>query len=272
MAEIDWKGLTVFTSIVIGVDGKGGGDDAVALASVLGRGAEKWAVVHVSAAEAPHIVERDRELLGHPDADVLLIDAASVGIGLDNVATERGADLVVIGSVHHGAIGRVLMGDDAASVLHHARQPVALAPKGFRDDPAPPKTVGVAYNGAPDSVAALELGERLAGGFGAELRALAIADPDRAPVAVGNGADERAAPQELVARTREQLGSLEKLELDVVVGSPEEELVAFSERVDLLLCGSRHNSAIKRLTVGSTSDHLAHNARCPLIVARNTGD
>lgn len=263
----------MFANIVIGVDGKGGGDDAVALASVLGRGAEKWAVVHVSPAEAPHIVKHDRELLGRPDADVVLVDdAESVGIGLDRVATERGADLVVIGSVHHGALGRVLMGDDAASVLHHAHQPVALAPKGFRDAPAPPKTVGVAYNGAPDSVVALKYAESLAKEFGAELRALAIADPERAPVAVGDGGDGEAAPDDLVARTREQLGSLEQVELDVVVGSPVEELVAFSGQVDLLVCGSRHDSAIKRLTVGSTSDHLAHNAKCTLMVTPNTGD
>jgi nucleotide-binding universal stress UspA family protein len=258
----------VFKNIVIGVDGKGGGDDAVLLASVLGRGAEKWAVVHVSPADAPHIVEYDRELLGRPDADVVLVDdAESVGIGLDKVATERGADLVVIGSVHHGALGRVLMGDDAASVLHHAHQPVALASRGFRDDPAPPKTVGVGYNGAPDSVAALRIAESLAEEFGAELRALAIADRDRAPVPVGDGGED-----DLVASTREALGSLEEAQLDVVVGSPEDELVAFSEQVDLLVVGSRHNSALQRLRVGSTSDHLAHNAKCQLIVTPNTDE
>jgi nucleotide-binding universal stress UspA family protein len=264
----------MFENIVIGVDGKDGGHDAVLLASVLGRGAEKWAVVHVSAADAPHIVEYDRELLGRPDADLVLVDdAEEIGPGLDRVAAERGADLVVIGSVHHGALGRVLMGDEAADILHHATRPVALAPKGYREHPAPPKTVGVAYNGAPDSVAALELAERLASFFGAELRALAIADPDRAPVPVGDGGgEEQPASDDLVARTREELGSLDNVELDVVAGSAEEELVAFSERVDLLLCGSRHNSAIKRLTVGSTSDHLAHNAKCPLIVTPNSAE
>jgi nucleotide-binding universal stress UspA family protein len=86
------------------------------------------------------------------------------------------------------------------------------------------------------------------------------------------GGEEQAAPDDLVARTREELGKLDNVELDVVAGSAEAELVAFSEQVDLLLCGSRHNSAIKRLTVGSTSDHLAHNAKCPLIVTPNTAE
>lgn len=268
MVEIDRNQPGMYTNIVIGVDGRDGGRDAVALAALLGRDAAEIAVVHVSAAEARHIVERDRKLLGRA-ADALCVEASSVGAGLDRVAAKRGADLIVIGSCHRGAIGRVLAGDDAGSVLHHAHRSVALAPRSFRNEPALVQTVGVAYDGLPESLVALQYAESLAEGFGAELRARCIALPDLVAMPIGPGASYEEAPEDVIARTRQQLGSLERAKLDVVVGvvgSIGTELTAFSEEVDVLLCGSRHNGALRRVTLGSTSDYLAHHAHCALIV------
>ena len=38
------------------------------------------------------------------------------GRGLDDLAADRGAELIVFGSPHHGAVGRVLLGSAAAAV------------------------------------------------------------------------------------------------------------------------------------------------------------
>jgi nucleotide-binding universal stress UspA family protein len=43
-------------------------------------------------------------------------------------------------------------------------------------------------------------------------------------------------------------------------------LVALSREVDLLVCGSRRNGPVRRLVLGSTSDHLADHVDVPLIV------
>jgi nucleotide-binding universal stress UspA family protein len=59
-------------------------------------------------------------------------------------------------------------------------------------------------------------------------------------------------------------------ELDVIVGPVREELAALSERVDVLVCGSRHQGALKRVVLGSTSDYLAGHSACP--VGRDSGD
>ena len=174
----------MYANIVIGVDGKDGGRDAIALAPLLARDTAEIAVLHVSPAESRRIAEADRKLLGRP-ADALWIDASSVGAGVEDVAEHRGADLVVIGSAHHGAVGRVLAGDDAASVLHHAHRSVALAPHGFRDEAHRLETVGVAYDGSPESRVALRCAEELAQELGAQLRARAIAEPYPAPMRVG---------------------------------------------------------------------------------------
>jgi hypothetical protein len=33
-----------------------------------------------------------------------------------------------------------------------------------------------------------------------------------------------------------------------------------------LVCGSRHQRAVKRVVLGSPSDYLAHHSACPLLV------
>jgi nucleotide-binding universal stress UspA family protein len=52
----------------------------------------------------------------------------------------------------------------------------------------------------------------------------------------------------------------------VIVGPVREELAALSQRVDVLVCGSRHQSAVRRVVLGSTSDYLARHSACPLLV------
>ena len=49
-------------------------------------------------------------------------------------------------------------------------------------------------------------------------------------------------------------------------GQPAEELAPYSASLDLLIVGSRGYGPIGRLIHGSTSQQLAHSARCPLLV------
>lgn len=73
-------------------------------------------------------------------------------------------------------------------------------------------------------------------------------------------------PEDLIAHTRAELRTLENARLEIVVGSRGLDLTALSEDVDLLVCGSRHNSLLRRIVLGSTSGYLAHHARCPLVI------
>jgi len=56
------------------------------------------------------------------------------------------------------------------------------------------------------------------------------------------------------------------VDLGVVVGLPGEELVRFSDDVDVVVCGSRDRSPAKRVMLGSTGDFLVRHARSPLII------
>lgn len=178
----------MYSNIVVGVDGRSWGCDAAALAASLSAEGARVTLVHACVinpgtgsrfdpafelADSEKTVElmaRERELCGRP-GDAMSVPTTSVGQGLEGVATERGADLIVVGSCHRRAVGRVLLGDDAASVLHHARRPVAIAPAGFASQPHQLKSVGVAYDGTAESKVALAWAEALVESWDVEVRA-----------------------------------------------------------------------------------------------------
>lgn len=272
----------MYSNIVVGVDGHGGGRDAAALGALLGGEQAELALVNVyitdpvpSRASSPafelateeeerELLARESELCGRP-VEALGTAATSVGAGLERIADERAADLIVVGSCHRGVVGRVLTGDDAASVLHHARRSLAIAPTGYRAERPQLQSIGVAYDGSAESEVALSCAQSLAKAHEADVIARCIVSP-HVMTTPGPGGGYMEDSQDLIAHTRAELRTLEDAQLEIVVGSPGPDLTAFSEQVDVLVCGSRHNSFLRRVVLGSTSGHLAHHADCPLIV------
>ena len=94
---------------------------------------------------------------------------------------DEAASLVVVGSSHRGALGRVLPGSVGERLLHGSPCPVAVAPRGYE----PPSlgeagTVGAAFDERPESLAALAEAARWTRALGARLRAITVveaADP-----------------------------------------------------------------------------------------------
>jgi nucleotide-binding universal stress UspA family protein len=277
----------MYANVVVGIDGRSGGRDAAALASTLAANAAlTFAHVRVVAAvpsrgspgvydaaeheRSSEILERERGL-GRPDTDTVSRAATSVGAGLHDVAEGCASDLIVVGSCHRSAVGRVLVGDDARSVLHHAPCAVAVAPAGYADRPRQTGTIAVAFDGSDESEVALAHAALLARDLGAKLATHNIVEPrvyGGAGWATASVAVE--SPEAAVAAARARLGDLDEVEFDVIVGSVREELAALSERVDVLVCGSRHQTAGKRVLLGSTSDYVARHSACPLLVTPAT--
>ena len=114
-------------------------------------------------------------------ASSCLVDG-SPSRGLQEAAEELGAVAVVVGSTHHGAIGRVLAGDVAAGLMHDTPCPVAVAPRGY-DGADGPLRVGVAYDGSPESDAALAAAVGIAQHTGGRVHAFTVLEPqDWAPL------------------------------------------------------------------------------------------
>lgn len=278
----------MFNKIVIGFDGRDGGADAFVLARMLASNETELVLVHVYPFEhtPSRAVALDYDALLRDDAHKLLADAApedraatllavgdfSPARALHHVAEDEGADLIVIGSCHRGAAGRVLLGDVSRSTLHGAPCPVAVAPRDYRQHAHRYETIGVGFNGTQASRVALELAAVAARDFGARLRVLSAAPTPAAFVPGYAYSYDLPDAREHLRLEAEQsmaeaIATLDvPAESEVIDDSPGAALEALSQHVGLLFAGSRGWGSAHRVVLGSTTDHLAHRAACPVIV------
>jgi nucleotide-binding universal stress UspA family protein len=233
----------MYTNVIIGIDGRQGGQDAAALAAILsGPGARHHLVfvagcppprtrgaqadLHLELVDPDCLSERmstERRRVGG-DAPTVRVIADSAAAGLQEAAAERDADLIVVCASRRDGLQRLEGHDDVAALLHDTFETIAVAPSGYSREPGGLERIGVAFDRSPESVVALAHGGLLA--------------------------DERGC--QLVVRN--------------VTGSPHEGLVALSSEVDVLVCGSRRQGPLRRLALGSTSQYLARHVGVPLII------
>jgi nucleotide-binding universal stress UspA family protein len=273
--------------ILVGIDGEEGGRDALALARALGGDAGELTLAFVAPGEgrasraanlafdaavrsdAEALLERERAAAG-VDAVVRLCEAPSVGSGLQHLAGEAGAALVVVGTSRRSALARLLGGDDARGTIREATLPVAVAPRGYAAGPVPIRRIGVGFDESDEALAALELARVLAAAHGAAIdvvEAVEVAtwlvDPAVAPALSKDTELRRQAAQE-------RLAALPGVEAHATTGLSLQEMRALGTEVDVLLVGWRPHGWIERAMEGSTGEALSHDPRCPVIVVPAT--
>jgi nucleotide-binding universal stress UspA family protein len=271
----------MFERVIVGVDGRPSGRDAVSLARLLAAPLERLALAHVYHLAPVHTAsipfgeaERDGSLLlleqerdaTAVDADLLTVAASSVARGLHYLAETHAADLLMVGSCHRGFAGRVLVGNDTRASLNGSPCAVAIAPHGYAQTARSIATIGVGYDGSAESQAALALARELAAGHGATVRLLQVVQIPTLAYAGFVGVVWGDAFEMMLADAQKQIDALEGVDGVAVLGLAGEELAAFGTQVDLLIVGSRGYGPARRLILGSTSEHLANHARCPLLV------
>ena len=270
----------MFKTILIGVDGRQGGRDAIALARELAAPGASFTLAHayglmiskgsaaalpIERAESMELLARERELAGI-DAALAVHARWPPGRMLHQVAEEHGADLIVVGSTRHALIGRVLLGDDTMAALDGAPCAVAIAPGGFAQMPRRLHRVGVGYDGSPESAHGLKTARLIAAAHDAKVTACSI-------VSLQQVKDEKPVPadwpteiDELVQRRTRELAQIEGVDGVVAYGGPREELAMLARDLDLLVVGSRGYGPIGRLVHGSVSRYLVRHAGCSLLV------
>jgi nucleotide-binding universal stress UspA family protein len=272
----------MFKNVLIGVDGRAHGHDALALARRLTDPGGKLTLAHVHPGELnplhapnPGRLEEERkasiELLeqerasSNIDAELVSVVAGAPGAGLHRRAEEQGADLIVVGSCSHGAFGRVMLGDDTRAALNGAPCAVAIAARGYAEHPASIDSVGVGYHDSPESTAALAAARKLAAPTRATVHVLeVVAIPSYAYG--GMLAPIGESVEVILSQANARLHELPGVDGRAVFGLTGEELAAFSEELDILVVGSRRYGPFRRLMVGRTSDYLERHARCSLLV------
>jgi nucleotide-binding universal stress UspA family protein len=277
----------MFRNVLVGVDGRPAGRDAIALGSRLVDPEGRLTLVHVhsgilrpSHAITPAMVKEDREASAQllereraaeeVRAELVSVESMTPGRGLHQQAEELGCDLLVVGSCRRGAFGRAMLGDDTRAALNGAPCAVAVASVGYAEHPTPPARIGVGYDGSPESRAALEAARSVAAATRASIHVLEVvsipvyAYTGMIPPLTGETMDT------MVDEATEKLQELEGVEGRAVTGLVGEELAAFGDDLDLLVVGSRGYGPAKRLVIGSTSDYLERHARCSLLVLPRT--
>lgn len=276
----------MFTTIVVGVDGREGGRDALSLAGRLAlvAGGELVAVhalpfdQYVVRAGAPRYnsfaeQEARRMLEGElAEAEVTagmrLLGDTSPARALHRVAEEVGADVIVVGSTRHGPVGRVLAGDDAVATLHGSTCPVAVAPRGLASrEWKPVRSIGVGFDSGPEALQALALATALARACGASLTLRSVVLP-AFPVDLSYDTDALERSKAIVQQQLDE--TIAELPVDatggVSAGNPVDELTDLSTAVDLLVVGSRSWGPVRRTIIGSTTARLVREAHCPVLV------
>jgi nucleotide-binding universal stress UspA family protein len=192
---------------------------------------------------------------------------------LQALAEELDATAIVVGSTHRGDAGRVMMGDVAAGLLHGSTCPVVVAPRGYAG--ADLHRIGVAFDGSPESHAALSAAAGLAARTGGTIHCYTVLEPTEVtPVYTTPGwvaspaYEERrlelaqeAAGQALETNPAGTVATSEVLHGPIVAT-----LAQASEALDVLVCGSRGYGALRSVLAGGVSRGLAHRAACALVV------
>ncbi len=273
----------MFQRIVVGVDEREGGRDALALAGRLAAPGGTLILCRVHTGDplgrrtrATELEEEARQQLravaasAGVDGEPRVVESTTPGRGLHELAEEEHADLLVVGSTRRSLLGRVLIGDDTNAALNGAVCAVAVAPAGYAAAPSDIQEIGVGYDGSPGSVHALAVARELAADVGATLSACQAIELPRDPFTGGTAPVDVRTIDALIEEARGRIAELGDVAPHAAYGFPAEELGLYSASVDLLVVGSRGYGPMGRLMHGSTSRHLAHTARSPLLVLPRT--
>src|SRR5271156_1413423 len=191
------------------------------------------------------------------------------------VDLSKDADLVVVGSRGRGPITRSLLGSLSSSLIRHAHCPVAVI---HDEDPLMPypahAPVLVGIDGSPASELAIAIAFHEASWRRVDLVALHVwSDVEVNDYPAIDWPAMKPAAEEILA---ERLAGWQDRYPDVTVrrvvecDHPTYHLVRQSESAQLVVVGSHGRGGFAGMLLGSVSTAVAHSARMPVIVARQS--
>jgi len=210
--------------------------------------------------------------------------------GLLVAAEECRADLIVVGARGVGPATAPALGSLARHAVHHAPVPV-LVVRGAALPAAGPLRVLLATDASPESQHAAEALRRFswpADTIGQAISVVESAAQGQIPQLLADQLDDQqlaalgmgrfASANEEAARRLEELQSWQATLPAifaghaplVVSGHAGDEIVSaiMANRIDLVVVGARRQGAVRRLLLGSTSEHVLTHTPCSVLVVR----
>lgn len=215
------------------------------------------------------------------DAVAEPVPSSSPARGLHEIAEKLDADLIVVGSSHHGRFSQALAGNVGAALLHGSPCAAAIAPRGYRNHAG--ESIGAitaGFDGSAESGLALLAAGALAAATGAKLKLVSVAEPP--VIGTGKGMEawhalKEAIEEQIRGQLAEALNAVPdgvEVEATLITGEAAESLVnVVGTPGTVLVVGSRAYGPLRRVLLGSVSWNLVHSAPCPLIVTpRGAGE
>jgi nucleotide-binding universal stress UspA family protein len=272
--------------LLVGYDGSDGGRDGLELARTIASvdGASALVVTVIpygpfpvgiaelardAAASAEPLLAEAREQLEGVEVETRAFGGGSPAAVMTELAESEEIDLIIVGSPHRGTVGRALIGSVAEGILHGAPCAVVVAPRGYAGaGHGPFGSIAVAYDGTPESKAALDRARALAEASRATLTLLTVVAPPIAlPGAVGYAPLNPPEPEKVLEEGIAAAGGEVAVAGHRLDGAPAQALAeACEDGVDLLVAGSRGYGPLARVLLGSVSSRLIAIAPCPVLV------
>lgn len=274
-------GTSALRRILAATDGSPRAEEAarqaVRLAGALGASLEFLFVVDTA---HPHVSDVEAEGEGEAALARVARLAAEAGIqaptrlvagqpakSLVEEATEHGVDLLCVGPDAGILGGTIRVGQVAAHVVREAPCSVLM---GREAGPDFPVRIACGVDGSAGSVETATLAAQVASATRAELRLLHVV-----PVFRGDNAEwtldpEEPSPAELEPSVHAAVALGVVPVREMAMGRPESAIVATASRdgTDLVVVGHRGLSGVRRVLLGSVSEHVTTHAPCSVLVAR----
>jgi nucleotide-binding universal stress UspA family protein len=287
------RGRTVPKPILVGYDPRSGDRAPVSfgVAAAKFTGAPLIVACAFSDGNAGHgHVHEDLDEEGHDALDRVRASFKDEGVAVEfrsvvggsaphalhDAAEGLDAALLVVGSSKHGRTGRLLPGSTAERLMHGAPCPLAIVPSAWVAGGGL-HTIGVAYTDTAEGRRALDSAVGLARRAGARLRVLTAVKPHEIGKDAGEGPAKESTGYDVTGMKSQSAerhiaeaigadgGGIE-VESDVSVQDAASFLIAASENVDLLVCGSRGYGPRRAVLLGGVSRRVVAESACPVIV------
>jgi nucleotide-binding universal stress UspA family protein len=193
------------------------------------------------------------------------------------------ADLIVMGSHGHGAVGRFVLGSVADQVARHA--PIATMIVRDRRDHAPAGRVTrlvVPLDGSALAEQALPVAASLAAALEVPIHLVRVLDIDPLQAMVRAGIHaaymrsqevvQRQAEEYLAERVQELRSQDRAATAEVLLGSPAATLLEAIRPDDLVVMTSHSRGGVHRWLLGSVADKLVRAADAPVLLVRARSD
>lgn len=197
----------------------------------------------------------------------LLVRPGRVAAVLNDVITERGAQMLVLGGKHHSALGRWLGGSTVQEVVRRLNVPLLVTTGELRPRPRVLVAVDVSYAAKPTIERATSFAQLLGG----PLHALHVVEP---AVTVPD-VIFRTEPLDYAGWARERMerdlwpllpipDHHKVIRRGVATATITEEAAAW--RADVIVVGSHGKGWIDRLLIGSVTEELLNDLPCAVLV------